>query len=312
MCSVFGIIDYEECLSQNRKHKILAVLSRVCEERGTDATGIAYHTGGSLRVYKRALAAHQMRFHLPRDARVIMGHTRMTTQGSAEKPYNNHPFTGYLGNKRFALAHNGVLWNDEDLRHGQSLPLTHIETDSYIAVQLIEQQKALHFDSLKQMAEQVRGSFVFTVLDEEHSIWFVRGDNPLAIRDYGSFILYASTASLLKHTERALRLPQYTDISTKEGDILRIDRHGKCSFGSFVPHHSYSHWWREYSHSQLSLLPEEDYWELDYLVDAAKAMGVSQDEVHALIAYGCELDEIEELLYDPALLHEITAEFLYV
>ena len=30
-----------------------------------------------------------------------------------------------------------------------------------------------------------------------------------------------------------------------------------------------------------------------------------------LLDYGCDLDEIEELLYDPALLHEMTGELLY-
>lgn len=39
------------------------------------------------------------------------------------------------------------------------LPNTQIETDSYIAVQLLEQQGKLNFDSLKSMAESVQGSF---------------------------------------------------------------------------------------------------------------------------------------------------------
>ena len=42
-----------------------------------------------------------------------------------------------------------------------------------------------------------------------------------------------------------------------------------------------------------------------------KAMGVSEDEVQALLDYGCDPDEIEELLYDPELLHEMTGELLY-
>ena len=40
-------------------------------------------------------------------------------------------------------------------------------------------------------------------------------------------------------------------------------------------------------------------------------MGVSEDEVQALLDYGCDPDEIEELLYDPALLHEMTGELLH-
>ena len=43
----------------------------------------------------------------------------------------------------------------------------------------------------------------------------------------------------------------------------------------------------------------------------AKAFGVSADEVQALLDYGCSEEEIEEMLYDPALLHEMTGELLY-
>ena len=42
MCSLFGIIDYQNVLSSRQKNKILSVLSRECEVRGTDATGIAF------------------------------------------------------------------------------------------------------------------------------------------------------------------------------------------------------------------------------------------------------------------------------
>ena len=64
----------------------------------------------------------------------------MTTQGRASRNRNNHPFFGEAGGELFALAHNGVLWNDDILRRSKHLPKTKIETDSYIAVQLIEQK----------------------------------------------------------------------------------------------------------------------------------------------------------------------------
>ena len=41
------------------------------------------------------------------------------------------------------------------------------------------------------------------------------------------------------------------------------------------------------------------------LYAVASSMGISPDEIMALMDYGCERDEIEELLYDPSLLHEI-------
>ena len=152
MCCLFGMIDYRDTLSRRQKTRMVRALAEASEARGTDAAGIAYNTGGTLHIDKRPGPAHSIHFTVPGDAKVIMGHTRMTTQGSALKRQNNHPFAGRARREGFALAHNGVLYNDKLLRRIHDLPQTSIETDSYIAVQLIEKQGALNFDSLRFMA----------------------------------------------------------------------------------------------------------------------------------------------------------------
>ena len=35
-----------------------------------------------------------MKIHIPHGVNVVMGHTRMTTQGNAQFNQNNHPFLG--------------------------------------------------------------------------------------------------------------------------------------------------------------------------------------------------------------------------
>ena len=50
------------------------------------------------------------------------------------------------------------------------MPKTHIVADSYVAVQLLEKQNALNFNSLRKVAEQVQGTFVFTVLDAQYNV----------------------------------------------------------------------------------------------------------------------------------------------
>ena len=310
MCSVFGLIDYKQALTAKEKNRILNTLARECEVRGTDATGIAYHFGGRLRIFKRPLPAHKLRLHMPSGVNMIMGHTRMTTQGDAVRNQNNHPFAGSIAGKTFALAHNGILWNDKLLRQTERLPQTSVETDSYVAVQLIEQKNALDFQSLKEVAEKVEGSFVFTILDSEDSIWFVKGENPLCLFHYNGFTLYASTQEILVKAVKRLRLgkPQ-TVQQPEEGEILRIDKFGNQTSGSFIPRTSCAHWWR-YSPYYGYTYGEDDTLH-DELLSAAKAMGVSEAEVQALLDYGCDPDEIEELLYDPAMLHELTSELLY-
>lgn len=90
MCSLFGIIDYRGVLKAHEKNRILSVLSRKCEVRGTDATGIAYNFGGSIHVYKRPIAARKMRFRVPNGVRVIRNFKEITcTNKQLEKWYNS-------------------------------------------------------------------------------------------------------------------------------------------------------------------------------------------------------------------------------
>lgn len=311
MCSLFGLIDYQNTLTRRQKNHILQVLSKECEVRGTDATGIAYNFEGSIKVYKRPLAAHKLKFHVPNGVHVVMGHTRLATQGRPADNFNNHPWsTG-----TFALAHNGVLWNDRELRQSENLPDTHIQTDSYVAVQLLEQQKTLDFTTISTMAEKIQGSFVFTVLDPDDNLYFVRGNNPLAIFGFDGFYLYASTEEILRRAMRKLRLHHQEAVNTEEGDILKIDRAGQRSFGHFTPSHSFEHFWRNPRLRMLPWFDEVDESEAidgrpDLLIQAAKSMGVSEDEVLTLLDLGYDPYEIEELLYNPALLHEAAAELL--
>ena len=107
MCGLFGLIDYKNSLTAKQKEKIIKILSAECEVRGTDAAGVAYVENGEIKIYKRPLPAHKIKFRFKSNPSVIMGHTRMTTQGNQKFNQNNHPF--YSENLKFALAHNGVI-----------------------------------------------------------------------------------------------------------------------------------------------------------------------------------------------------------
>ena len=175
MCSLFGWLDYQGIVPEKFKIKSTQALANAAEERGTDAAGISYINNGKVVIYKRPKPAHKLHLTIPEKTAAVMGHTRMTTQGDEKHNYNNHPFPGHAGEKSFAFAHNGVLWNDKELRKETNLPDSHIETDSYIGVQLIESQQKLAFESLKYMAEAVEGNFTFTVLDQNNSLYIIKG-----------------------------------------------------------------------------------------------------------------------------------------
>ena len=155
MCAIFGFVNYGHALSGRHLKELVNRLAVESEVRGTDATGIAYVKNDELKVYKRPKPAHKVRFYFPDDTTILMGHTRMTTQGNAKYNYNNHPFTGKTVDGCFALCHNGVLNNDDLLVKTEKLPVTRIETDSYVAVQLIEKYGQLNFDTIAKMSVEI-------------------------------------------------------------------------------------------------------------------------------------------------------------
>lgn len=298
MCFLFGIVDYQNNLTPRQLNRITAVLSRACEARGTDATGIAYNCNENLKIYKQPLPAHKMKYQIPFGVHRIMGHTRMTTQGDEKNNYNNHPFYGNATNTDFALAHNGVLHNDLILRATEKLPDIIIETDNYIAVQLIEKKKTLDTDSLKYMAEQLEGSFTITVLDQKDKLYFVKGDNPMCIYHFKSkgIYIYASTEEILLKALKKMpyRFGSYEKIDIASGEILKIDKYGKTSKTYFDDSNliDYSYYPRTFGFAHTD---DEEY--LDTLKSIATTYGISENYIDCLLEEGFTTDDIEELIY---------------
>ena len=302
MCCLFGFVDYAGSLSAEQKNRLIRELSIAAEARGTDATGIAYNTSRGLQIYKRPLAAHRLHLRIPTEAHVVMGHTRMTTQGSAKKNYNNHPFCGRVKGKSFALAHNGAIWNDLELRRTKHLPRTKVQTDSFIAVQLLEQQKSLGFSSLRYTAEAVEGSFSFSALSEQDELWLVKGDNPLSIVHFpkvGVYV-YASTAEILN---KALArcgnwLGRGEKVDIAMGDIVKIDSRGHITHGTFDVSKFYRSSWGYWDVPLYPRLPQSEEEHLSLLKSVAKAFGFTGEMIDRLLEQGFSTDDIEELLYE--------------
>ena len=309
MCAVFGFLDYKGKISNAVLKKLIHYLSIAAEVRGTDATGIAYVRGGSMVTYKKPKPAHKVKLFFPRDTRAVIGHTRFTTQGSEKRNCNNHPFEGRCGTESFALAHNGVLYNDRELRREQHLPTTPIETDSYIAVQLLEQGQQLDKENIRRTAELVEDSFVFTILKNDNTLFLVKGNNPLTVYHFPALGLYvyASTKSILDNALKKVKLNgKHCEVDISEGEILEINSAGNLSRSTFTMQdyiHSlfnpynwdYAKWWMEDEREEL-------------LLEYCGTFGVSEEEVQLLLDFGYDPDEIEELLMDTAAMEEAISE----
>lgn len=301
MCAVFGYLDYKEKVSNAILKKLIQNLSIAAEVRGTDATGISYVNYGKVVTFKKAKPAHKMKLYFPKNTRTVIGHTRMTTQGSEKYNYNNHPFNGICGTETFALAHNGVLSNDAELKAKYHLPKTPIETDSYVAVQLLEQEKQLHAESIKKMAELIEGSFVFTILRNDNTLFLVKGNNPLTLYHFPKtgIYVYASTKSIFDNALQQVNLSdKFCEIEISEGEILEIASSGKIRKSNFA--------------MQDSVFSPYNWYETEeqeeFLLECCQMFGVPEEDVYLLLDYGFSADEIEEMLMNPCLLEDALAE----
>ena len=312
MCGLFGFSNYS-----NDKIKNLSDLTNSLAEqsavRGTDATGIAFTSSGGINIIKDSKSAYKMNFKHSDDIVALIGHTRHSTQGSEKKNYNNHPFSGKCNNTRFALAHNGVLSNDKELRHKFKLSKTKIETDSYIAVQVVESQKhlGLGFDSLRYTAELCEGSFAYSLIDDRNNIWLVKGDSPLSILHFPKLkmYVYASTDEILykalvdyQPLFKALKSGDFEQIEISEGEILKIRPDGATERNTFEYSYYYGRGWWDYGFSSISLgngkITDTRNEYLESLKSIASCQGYSPEDIDELITAGFSLDEIEDYIYE--------------
>ena len=136
-------------------------------------------------------------------------HSRQTGRQLQRSPWS----TG-----TFALAHNGVLWNDENSAERKIFRIPTFQTDSLCgcAAARTTENPGLHEPSARWQKRKSRRSFI-TVLDRDDNLYFVRGDNPLAIFNFGGFYLYASTEEILRRAMRKLRLHHQEAVNTGGG-----------------------------------------------------------------------------------------------
>ncbi len=113
MCCLFGLLNYGNVLKPDEIRSVISSLAIASTARGVDATGLAYLHGSNIVIQKAPKPATKFKFTLSGKTIAVVGHTRLTTQGSENNNYNNHPFLGIVGTQTFALAHNGIINNIE-------------------------------------------------------------------------------------------------------------------------------------------------------------------------------------------------------
>lgn len=208
MCSIFG--------TNIKDLNLTRILGMAGMFRGIDATGIASISLDNERIHitKENKQADEFNWDNVKNGDFYLGHTRLTTKGTENNNYNNHPFRSNDGT--FVLAHNGHISNDDILRYNHDIHESKIKTDSYIIVQLLQMLKFTHkketlnIEIIKEAVELLRGTFAIAIVDiKKKSLFLVRSFNPINYLFDGNSIVYASTKEMLEYTD------DFTDIRKK-------------------------------------------------------------------------------------------------
>lgn len=152
------------------------------------------------------------------------------------------------------------------------------------------------------MAEQVEGSFSFTVLGERDQLYFAKGDNPLCICHFlqARLYLYASTEAILADALMQVPYPlgEMEKIHLDGGELLMLTPDGKQKRSTFQYEDpmfpgGFGYWGWPYRRSRNR--GRNSY--IAALKTVAGAYGCSSEQIDCLLKEGFEPEEIEEYLY---------------
>lgn len=166
---------------------------------------------------------------------------------------------------------------------------------------MIERKQKLDWDSLRDTAEAVEGSFTFTVLSEDDKLYFIKGDSPMKIFHYPTLgvYLYASTENILRSALRGCGnwLGSGVELPISIGEMLSIDDSGIIEHANFDAGNLFSYG-RYYgaplcrpAFSACSSYVQE-------LKDIASAFGYTPEDIDELLSCGFSPEEIEDYFYE--------------
>ena len=251
-----GIVGHVACqASQRSRQVVLDGLSRL-EYRGYDSAGIALASPGKLNVIKAVGKLANLREAVdqdaPADAYAGIGHTRWATHGRPTVA-NAHPHVSPDG--RFALVHNGIIENADNLRaqlRAQGAVFAS-ETDTEVVVHLLarayDQADAASYTgevaelsgtdvavarrlvvAMREVTAKLEGTFTLLALSTESPkvIVAARRSSPLVIGlGEGENFLGSDVLAFIEHTNRALEIgqDQLVVVSASAVTVIGADGH---------------------------------------------------------------------------------------
>jgi Glucosamine 6-phosphate synthetase, contains amidotransferase and phosphosugar isomerase domains len=178
MCGIFGVIgSVSSSMPSKQLFKVFQKLALLSEARGKEAAGCAILSDNEITVYKKPIRVKSMlktkefkqfianKKKLPI---VIIGHTRLVTNGSQAEESNNQPVV----TEHCVGIHNGIIINEKELMDNHSLiPQSNLDTE--LLYKLIEKNRLYYGDlanALKASFQEIKGSASIAFFSDQDEI----------------------------------------------------------------------------------------------------------------------------------------------
>lgn len=243
MCGITAIsLAENSSISDLRSFTRCAVMA--IEHRGTDATGFGWTApDGSGRYWKEPVSAYQatLKAELPKQATVVLGHTRWGTSGSKRIPANNHPVI----DEGIMLVHNGIVNNEFSIYKLFDLPTPKDTVDTAAIAMLLANWDRMGKDHPVEVLEIPTGSAAIAWIDTDdpHGLHLARlQERPLTIAwtRKGDLVM-SSTPETLEHLSLLANVKFRKMTEFKEGAYVRVERGQITEVKTFKPR-TYASW----------------------------------------------------------------------
>jgi amidophosphoribosyltransferase len=173
-CGIFGIFNQDEENTDVAKLAHLGIFA--LQHRGQESAGIAVSNGKNILIYRDlGLVSEVFNEGILNtlQGNIAIGHVRYSTAG-ANNWENSQPILNQYQGGSFALAHNGHLINQKELKEDVSSKIVvpkERNADSHLLCQLISATKEKDIEkSLTEVVLKIKGAFCLVILTKDKLI----------------------------------------------------------------------------------------------------------------------------------------------
>jgi len=233
MCGIIGYIGDDTAIGT-----LINGLKKL-NYRGYDSAGIAVLHNNEIHITKAAGKIDKLEEAIFFNESVLLGkagigHTRWATHGDANTQ-NAHPH--YSANKKFAIVHNGIIDNYQQLKEfliEQGYEFAS-DTDSEVIAHLLEYfYKGNPFEAIQKTTAQLKGAYAVALLcdDFPEMILAFRKNNPLLVglnKNCGilasdMFALRSLTKDFIEPNENEIAIVTKDESAIVDYDLNRVEK----------------------------------------------------------------------------------------